>query len=250
MPGFTSGPTRSRSADFPTAAYRGLEASDVRALLDPIQSSNSVPQAAPSQTSRVGLHPIYGTPFVVPDKPLGVASIGLADGPEVLADPRYRRRISALTDAVAMLVSRWAAEPGQDLPVAHICLTARGMVSQPKGLLSFMPGAPLHHSASPPLKQQSELQQQQQVKLQQQFPLGQPKQPESLRPMVASTDICQKDVAPKVSTRAASSKTAGTKRARSVQCSLKQAIQRAAATHVTSSQMLLQVPSFEVSDTE
>jgi len=122
MPGFTSGPSRSRSGDFPTAAYRGLDAKDVRAPLpDPTQSANAVCLTAPSRPGRVGVHPIYGTPFVVPDKPLGVASMGLADGPEVLANPRYQQRIYALTDAVAMLVSRWATEPGQDLPAgAHM----------------------------------------------------------------------------------------------------------------------------------
>lgn len=178
---------------------------------------------------------------------------GLADGPEVLADPRYRRRISALVDAVAALVSRWAAEPGQDLPVAHICLAARAMVSRPKGVLNFMPGTPLHNSGQPPLEQQSQehqQQQHQQERPRQQLSSWQPEKPESLRPMLASTTICQKDVAPQVQTGSASCKITGTKRARSVQSSLKQAIHRAAAAQVVPAHVFSQVPSFEVSDSE
>merc|ERR1719198_711630 len=69
--GFTDGPTRSRSTNFPAGHYHSLKSA-------------------------------IGEASAVPGMP--------ADGPEVLADPVYSRRVAALVDTVASLVSSWATE--------------------------------------------------------------------------------------------------------------------------------------------
>eukprot|EP00928_Gymnodinium_smaydae_P017359 TRINITY_DN16631_c0_g2_i1.p1 TRINITY_DN16631_c0_g2~~TRINITY_DN16631_c0_g2_i1.p1 ORF type:complete len:986 (+),score=147.52 TRINITY_DN16631_c0_g2_i1:347-2959(+) len=136
MPGFSDGRSRSRSSDFPLGAYRDVDAQDVRAVLQPVPASAHEKTFAPApatllaQSGRSRVHPVYGTEFLVISKSDGLAAMGVADGPEVLDDPRYRKRIAALINATTTLICRWAAEPNQNLAIATVCLAARSMIMQ------------------------------------------------------------------------------------------------------------------------
>eukprot|EP00747_Dinoflagellata_sp_TGD_P083229 gnl/TRDRNA2_/TRDRNA2_162023_c0_seq1.p1 gnl/TRDRNA2_/TRDRNA2_162023_c0~~gnl/TRDRNA2_/TRDRNA2_162023_c0_seq1.p1 ORF type:complete len:437 (-),score=46.26 gnl/TRDRNA2_/TRDRNA2_162023_c0_seq1:69-1220(-) len=132
MPGFTDGQSRSRSVDFPTDAYRSVDASDVRATMPSVTPSTKTSTAAatPLTSVRTKLHPVYGTAFIVTSASSGVSSMGVQDGPEILENPRYCKRIAALVDTTASLISSWAKDLKRKVPVAHMSVTARAMAAQ------------------------------------------------------------------------------------------------------------------------
>merc|ERR1712129_621030 len=58
---------------------------------------------------------------------------GLADGAEALEDERYCKRVTALLNPVAHLIQSWAAGERSPIPVAHLTITAKGMVARSSG---------------------------------------------------------------------------------------------------------------------
>eukprot|EP00929_Paragymnodinium_shiwhaense_P052801 TRINITY_DN26441_c0_g1_i2.p1 TRINITY_DN26441_c0_g1~~TRINITY_DN26441_c0_g1_i2.p1 ORF type:complete len:706 (+),score=99.36 TRINITY_DN26441_c0_g1_i2:40-2118(+) len=157
MPGFTNGQSRSRTVDFPTTAYRDVNSGDVRAPMpetggagqDATSLASSGKKKTGEENGQVKTHPVYGTQFLVNAAPIGVTVFGLADGPEVLNDVRYRKRISALLDVVGNAVVSWSAEPGQNQGVAHLCLTARTMVVVRASRSLFFPPQARRHDQVP-----------------------------------------------------------------------------------------------------
>ncbi|CAE8627988.1 unnamed protein product [Polarella glacialis] len=170
-PGSTDGRSCSRTAAFPTEAFQGLGPADGRvdmqlSITPAPQQSHSVAFPQPSSTStavteqtlvadivveaevqhlpaqrneNVGpsgsktyRHPIYGTEFLS----VSGSSAVLADGPEILSEPRRGKRVAALTDAAAGLISAWAAELRVKVPIAKLTLTASGMAASASGVAS------------------------------------------------------------------------------------------------------------------
>lgn len=127
--GFTDGRSHGRSRDFPTAAFEGLVPNDARALA----SFLSAPAASAQAPSRgqITRHPVYGTTFLS-SQASGIK--GLADGAEALEDDRYCKRVIALLNPVAQLIQSWAREEQNPAPVAHLTITAKGMVARASAL--------------------------------------------------------------------------------------------------------------------
>jgi len=125
MPGFTDGRSRSRTCNFPTAAFEGLVPGDARGIANLL----SAPVASPQSPSRTAthLHPVYGTAFLSPAT-TGVSS--RRDGAEVLHDDRYRKRVTSLLKPIAELIHVWSMEERSPMPAAHMTITAKGMVAR------------------------------------------------------------------------------------------------------------------------
>jgi hypothetical protein len=131
-PGSTDGQSRSRSGDFPIGAFSDLVVGDVRTA-----SVSTLTAPSVAETSLGGkdgapcaahMHPVYGTAFLSPSRSSGMQ--GLADGAEILQDTRYYKRITALVNSFANIISRWAREEARPVPVAQLTLAARCMVKR------------------------------------------------------------------------------------------------------------------------
>jgi len=129
-PGSTDGRSCSRTGSFPRKAFEGLCPEDGRADVQLEITSGASCVAAPNEgvqdksAPRSYVHPVYGTEFLS----VSGASAVLADGPELLQEPRRGQRLAALTNAAAELISSWAAEHNAPIPIAKLSLTAGSML--------------------------------------------------------------------------------------------------------------------------
>lgn len=124
-PGFTDGKSRSRTADFPTGAFRGLDAA-----LDVHGGSAATVEEGPLTKPRVVRHAAYGSDFLSPGN-CHAAVKGLVDGPASFnANQRLKSRVAAVVDACCSMISAWAKEgSAAPIPVAHLTLRASCMLT-------------------------------------------------------------------------------------------------------------------------
>ncbi|CAJ1398512.1 unnamed protein product, partial [Effrenium voratum] len=129
-PGSTDGKSCSRSGGFPTDAFRGLTPEDGK-VAGQIQIGSSdmaahapaSPAAAAREAPAAYRHPVYGTEFLT----LAGASAVLSDGPEILQG-RRGERVGRVVDAACGILSRWAGEFPDKVPLGKLTLTASCMM--------------------------------------------------------------------------------------------------------------------------
>mmetsp|Transcript_5743 Transcript_5743/g.15848 ORF Transcript_5743/g.15848 Transcript_5743/m.15848 type:complete len:665 (-) Transcript_5743:38-2032(-) len=175
-PGSTDGKSRSRTAAFPAAAFRGLVA-EVDAPRGSPLGQRPPPEAAaaasapsegqggveaslsgpggsiqPLAKPRVIRHPVFDVDWLAPAGAQPLVQ-GLVDGPEALdAVPRLKARISALVDSACTLVSTWAKEVGTPVPIARLTITAGGTTAVTGASGGAVRGLPM---AAPPPSQRT-----------------------------------------------------------------------------------------------